>query len=357
MDNLSHRDLIELLSAIETLHSDADPLTLPERTLQAVLKLIPNEITSFDGFGSDSNYNGYLWYSPAGTVSEERVEILGTLIHEHPILPDVLPVRRNTTAKISEYMSLGKFQETALYHEFYKHIGGDSQMITAFNVSPELFVSCSLHRSKMDFSERDLEVLKHLSPHLIAAFRNAQILKYSSERNTQIPNALDSIGYGILTIDSEMKVCEQNLTAIRMLHEYFSFSNGLPEELLNYIKHSASVFTQGEVYLPPTPLIVRKIDSILKIRLSPQFQTQSTVIFLEEIKEPNSRIFMRLGLTKTESEILFLISKGKTDQEISQIQVVSIRTVHKHRENIFRKLGVENRTAATSLAIDLINLS
>ncbi len=85
MKNLTHEDLLDVLAALEILHGETDPSTLPGRALGAVLSLIPNEITLFDGFGADSHYSGYLWYSPAGTVSEESVRILGELVRNHPI--------------------------------------------------------------------------------------------------------------------------------------------------------------------------------------------------------------------------------------------------------------------------------
>lgn len=349
MEDISRKDLIALLSAIERLHSDNSPLTLAERTLRAVMSLIPNEITSFDAFGNDSHYNGYLWYSPAGTVSEERVERLGELVHEHPMFQDVLGSQRTATAKISQYIPLAKFQETALYHEFYKHIGGDTQMLTAFDVSPQLFVSCSLHQQKKDFTERDLSVLKVLAPHLKAVFRNAQIFNQLSEQQNSTNEMLDAVGYGILTLNAEMKACEQNLTAVKMLHEYFSASDPLPEALLEYVKNCADVFERGEVFLPAAPLIVKKIDGVLKIRVSPQFQTRTIIVFLEEIRPPSISTLIERGLSKREAEILLWIAKGKTDADIAQIAYISIRTVHKHRENIFKKLGVENRTAAAAL--------
>src|SRR3974377_2543274 len=56
-----------------------------------------------------------------------------------------------------------------------------------------------------------------------------------------------------------------------------------------------------------------------------------------------------LGLTTREAEVLLWLSKGKTNRDIAQILGLSPRTVDKHLEQIYAKLGVENRTAAASL--------
>ena len=44
------------------------------------------------------------------------------------------------------------------------------------------------------------------------------------------------------------------------------------------------------------------------------------------------------------------LSKGKTNRDIAQILGLSPRTVDKHLEQIYSKLGVENRTAAAAIA-------
>jgi DNA-binding response OmpR family regulator len=57
-----------------------------------------------------------------------------------------------------------------------------------------------------------------------------------------------------------------------------------------------------------------------------------------------------LGLTAREGEVLAWLSKGKTNRDIAQILGLSPRTVDKHLEQIYAKLGVENRTAAAAIA-------
>ncbi|MBR1092233.1 response regulator [Bradyrhizobium manausense] len=57
-----------------------------------------------------------------------------------------------------------------------------------------------------------------------------------------------------------------------------------------------------------------------------------------------------LGLTTREGEVLAWLSKGKTNRDIAQILGLSPRTVDKHLEQIYAKLGVENRTAAAAIA-------
>lgn len=60
------------------------------------------------------------------------------------------------------------------------------------------------------------------------------------------------------------------------------------------------------------------------------------------------------GLTHRENEVLSWLSEGKRDAEIATILGASVRTIHKHVQRIFVKLGVETRTAAARTALDYI---
>jgi DNA-binding response OmpR family regulator/DNA-binding CsgD family transcriptional regulator len=57
------------------------------------------------------------------------------------------------------------------------------------------------------------------------------------------------------------------------------------------------------------------------------------------------------GLTSREAEVLLWVSRGKSNRDIGEILNISPRTVNKHLEQVFVKLGVENRAAAAGAAI------
>lgn len=56
-------------------------------------------------------------------------------------------------------------------------------------------------------------------------------------------------------------------------------------------------------------------------------------------------------LTAREAEVLLWISRGKSNRDIGEILGISPRTVNKHLEQVFVKLGVENRAAAAGVAV------
>lgn len=68
-------------------------------------------------------------------------------------------------------------------------------------------------------------------------------------------------------------------------------------------------------------------------------------------KPANEKLARRFKLTEREIEVLRWVSCGKTNKDIADILQLSPRTVNKHLEHIYIKLGVETRTAATSVAM------
>ncbi len=64
--------------------------------------------------------------------------------------------------------------------------------------------------------------------------------------------------------------------------------------------------------------------------------------------------FRRLGLTRRESDVLLWITRGQSNAEIGASLRISPRTVKKHLEHIFDKLGVKTRLAAAVRAVAAI---
>jgi DNA-binding response OmpR family regulator/DNA-binding CsgD family transcriptional regulator len=64
---------------------------------------------------------------------------------------------------------------------------------------------------------------------------------------------------------------------------------------------------------------------------------------------------LRHGLTEREAEVLLWISRGKANREISEILGISPRTVNKHLEQIFEKMGIENRASAAAAAVKTLS--
>jgi DNA-binding response OmpR family regulator len=100
--------------------------------------------------------------------------------------------------------------------------------------------------------------------------------------------------------------------------------------------------------------------SAIKLQLAYVGQIGSDEILLRllegEFENDNLVLKRKLQLTQRESEVLMWIARGKSNRDIAEILDLSPRTVNKHLEQIYSKLGVENRASAAALAVRMLGV-
>ncbi len=111
-------------------------------------------------------------------------------------------------------------------------------------------------------------------------------------------------------------------------------------------------FSASEFVIPKTNSIAVNGRQLIFSLLS-RTGTDEYLYRLSETGGGQEELFLRqyLSLTTRESEVLIWIARGKSNRDISDILGISPRTVNKHLEQIFTKLGVENRASAAALAV------
>lgn len=356
MSLLSTADLSQVLSAVALLNAGSGMETLPDRSLNCVSLLFPSSsMTAFDGFDIDGGeYTGSQWYSPSGTVSADKVQVLAELVHEHPCIAKLLATEGVSTYRTSDYLPLPRFHRTQLYNEFYRVFDGDAQMSSGMRVSPTFLATCAIHRPKVDFSDREVEMFRLLTPHLRAAFMNA--LAFS--RVDRIRRMLSSAEKGVAVLNACGEVLFKDAVVDELVGKYFDEiePNGLPTRLMELLTSLNAAHGGESYYTPPDPYRIRKERGELRVQIAFDEREHEISIILEEKKNTTPTDLKALGVTDREAEILHWISLGKTDNDIAAICSIKPRTVQKHAENIFVKLGVETRTAAARIAIEMPSL-
>ncbi len=78
------------------------------------------------------------------------------------------------------------------------------------------------------------------------------------------------------------------------------------------------------------------------------------LVLEERGSPPGPAALLHLGLTPREAEVLYWLAQGKSNPDIATILAANVRTVHKHVEHIFQKLGLETRHAATLVALEVL---
>lgn len=98
-------------------------------------------------------------------------------------------------------------------------------------------------------------------------------------------------------------------------------------------------------------------ETLLECTFLRQSRADQWLFRLTEKRDGDAQrlLAVRHGLTSREAEVLVWISRGKQNREVSEILHISPRTVNKHLEQIFQKMGVENRASATAIAVGTLS--
>ncbi len=165
--------------------------------------------------------------------------------------------------------------------------------------------------------------------------------------------ALDASGRFLLAANRAGRILWSTPQAAKLLSTIlpdFNFdAYVLPADIQEWLHQSAD-------RRPPSTegMRLNTPDSPIKLELSVISQIGSDEILLRLIEgDPNNdQLVLRnkLQLTQREAEVLLWIARGKSNRDVAEILTLSPRTVNKHLEQIFNKLGVENRTSAAALA-------
>jgi DNA-binding NarL/FixJ family response regulator len=130
-------------------------------------------------------------------------------------------------------------------------------------------------------------------------------------------------------------------------------SGRLPEAL----DEAVAQLIAGETTQPAATIRASLRGMEIDLTLLESDRPGEVLIKLTEVREDGkiAALQKHAGLTRREAEVLLWVSYGKTNKTISEILGISPRTVNKHLEQVFRKLGVETRAAATAIAVRLMS--
>lgn len=189
---------------------------------------------------------------------------------------------------------------------------------------------------------RPKEVLARIASHL-------QTVKLMN----QARSALDAFGQAAIAITpQDGKIVWQSPLARQWMQRYFydagaHTAEATPEPILNWL---FNLQQSQESNTNSQPLNIIKGSSRLTLSLADDSSDEQWIVLLSEESDEAQiqALTSTFGLTKRESEVLYWAIKGKTNRDIGDILGTSPRTVNKHLEHVFTKLGVETRTAAAS---------
>jgi DNA-binding NarL/FixJ family response regulator len=170
---------------------------------------------------------------------------------------------------------------------------------------------------------------------LVTHTRNAHITRLARE-------AVDVAGFGVVLVDARGRLAWRSPQAASWLKSVDgTTTDGRLSDSLNTVLLDEQ-----------QPVMLNLGHLQLSVRNMGRVGMGETMLLLEQhsASEVAPSRLAQAALTPRETEVLSWLAKGKTNRDIGDILGMSHRTVNKHLEHIFEKLGVETRAAAAALA-------
>jgi DNA-binding CsgD family transcriptional regulator len=270
--------------------------------------------------------------------------------HQNPCLGHVLRTGDGSPRRISDFLSETEFHGLELYTELYRPLHVEHQVAFCLASSDPLVIGIALNRRETDFDDEELRLLDILRPHLIQTHRRLQHLSTLRHVLESVAGFLREEGQAFYLIDTPVSG-----PAAELLSAYFDDTVGvLPEPIQTWLEGERAAFVTAIPERLRQPFVVQSGGRRLTIQYVPDGQGRELLWLHEQEAIGEDRSLQRLGLSKREADVLWLLTQGLSTKEIALKAGITTLTAKKHLEHVYRKLGVSNRTAAAALAFDAL---
>ncbi len=279
-------------------------------------------------------------------------QVLAKEAEHHPILNYFQKAQDGSAVTFSDFVTDREFRETVLSMEFYQPLEIPRIIGLALRIGSSHSITLARHKNGREFGEHTRTTLNAIRPHLRRALENALAVTRMQNQLTVMNQIMEEGQQALISVTEEGGIRFVTPYAQRLLKRYglqarASFDQ-LPSRLRDWLTHYQWQLNRSDDVPPELqPLLIQGESGCLTIRLI--VRGRQYLLILQESRTASGTDFVALGLSTRESEILGWVARGKTNPEIGKILGISRRTVQKHLERIYIKLGVENRTAAAAM--------
>jgi DNA-binding CsgD family transcriptional regulator len=338
-------DLDALMRVVGSFAQFRELDALRQHTVAVLASLMPSNAVGWNEVDTERGH--IVAVTEPDLYTEEAAATFMEHIGDHPLIARYNATGDGRPYAISDFLSASAFHATGLYQHFYRLLDAEDQ-IAFILPEPRVMIGLAINRPARGFTLRERQMLNALRPHLIQAYRNAEDFSRLQRSVTAMQVLVEQAGEGLVLIDRQghLEFCSE--LAQDMLGRWFGPVAGgqLPDPVRGWLGLSVRPSS------PPTPLHVDHGDVRLMVRRLPVPDGQALLVS-ETRSDQTAELLRRLGLTGREAEVLLSLTSGQTIANTAGRLGVSPRTVEKHVEHIYDKLGLDGRVAATNLVRQL----
>lgn len=369
---ITRQDFEGVLDFVRDLYDHRGLEDFADRTMGSLLRIVSADRIVYGDFDIERQAARLSMQPPVvkdhdGTVDGTVNGALSALeqgFGEHPLFRYFLQTGDGRAQKISQVMTKSRFQRYSETDDFARQLGAKYQLGIFFTAGPTIVTVVLLARSQRDFSERERNLMNRLYPHLTQAFRNTASLNRFCRDVDELVEMLEGPTSSVIVLAGNGGVKRWTEQARNWIAQYCRTpfpANGdrLPDCFADWYRRQLALVAQETLAPSPRdPLVVDKNGRQLNVQLIPDhFRDEHLLLLNEKCRETSWSALGEHGLTPRESEVLAWVAKGKTNAEIGAILQMSGRTVQKHLEHVYQKLGVVGRTTATVRALKMLGVN
>jgi DNA-binding CsgD family transcriptional regulator len=338
MERPREKDLRAALAFVLDLGDAPDLDAFAQQAVVGLQSVIPADIVAYNELDL-GRARTFVLVDPPDARFDNVEEVLAQHMRDNPLVVHYERERGGSPRTISDFITRRELHRRPLYAELFKGLEIEYQMVANLPTS-SLLIGIVFNRSHRDFNERERELLDLVRPHLARAYEHARARALLAS----LEAAADEDGRGLLVLGRNGRV-EHATPGARAVLEALGAprggDDGLPPPLDAW----------GDAEPVASPLVVALDDRQIRVRVLPG--NRRTVLLEEERPVSAESLSSLLGLSAREGEVLALVTAGRTNAEIGLRLGISQRTVVKHLEHVFAKLGVGTRTAAAAKAFEV----
>ena len=214
------------------------------------------------------------------------------------------------------------------------------------------------NRSHRDFKDAERAVLDAIRLPLAAIYRKLVACEEAGADLKCIGDLAAGNGWQLIRVSTGGGILDASADALGLLRRFFGHDaiargSRLPAPLAEWFSRSRSWGLDRSAMSHGQRFTASRLGTKLTVQcvFDPLDAGAGYLLIKCERLELRTDHLSQLSLTTREREILALVAAGKTNAEIGVVLAISARTVQKHLEHTFQKLGVETRTAAAVFAL------
>jgi DNA-binding CsgD family transcriptional regulator len=343
MTELRRQDLLRLLDVAATVRAVTNAEAFGKAVLAPLRRLVTADSITYNEI--DTRRRRSVWtVDPADALDGTSQEAFERYLPQHPIVAYSKRTGDGRPHTISDFLDRRQFHRTDLYATFFRPARVEHQIAITLAYAPSHIVGIAFNRSGRDFSARDRAVLDAVRMELTSAYQATMAAETRACLLDAMDRALDDQRRGVLVVQPGGRLMAATPAAERFLSNHLGVHAQVGQRLPRRLAALADAAPSRA-----HPVMLPGQGANLYASLLDEPGSPLRVIVIDERADNDAAPLAAAGLTNRETNVLRLLAAGRSNAEIaSELGGASVRTVHKHLEHIYAKLGVHDRTAAAT---------